>query len=55
MIAAVIALVISAIIMIHHRIKHGYWIDKQDINNHETVALFILGIAIGILIGGDIN
>ena len=41
----------SFVILLHHRVKHGYWIDFEDVNNHETVALFLLGIGIGMFIG----
>ena len=51
MIAAAVFLVLSCAIMIHHRIKHGYWFDKHDVDNHETVALFMLGMAIGTAVG----
>ena len=54
-----IPLIISIIIIIHHFIKHRYdthltFIDKfvqlSDIDNHETWALFFLGISIGMSI-----
>ena len=54
-----IPLTISVIIVIHHFIKHQYdmhlsffdkFIQISDIDNHETWALFFLGISIGMTI-----
>jgi len=38
-------------IMVHHKVKHGYWFDLADIDNHETIALILVGVIIGIIIG----
>jgi len=38
-------------IMLHHKLKHGYFWDIHDIDNHETIALFLIGVIIGIIIG----
>ena len=43
-----ILLILVFLIMLHHLWIHGYLVDIQDIDNHETIALFLLGIAIGI-------
>lgn len=54
-----IPLIVSIIIVVHHFIKHQYdthlsFFDKivqiSDIDNHETWALFFLGISIGMTI-----
>lgn len=53
-----IFLIIGLVIIIHHFIKHendnmphlSKFIQYNDINNHETWALFSFGIAIGIYI-----
>jgi len=50
-IVKLIPFVVSTLVMVHHRIKHGYWIDWEDINNHETVALALTTFGLGLLIG----
>jgi len=37
----------ATMIFIHHYFKHGYWLDIQDVDNHETIALFCLGFGSG--------
>ena len=55
----IIPLLISIVIIFHHYYKHkndknltlfDKFIQIDDINNHETWALFFIGIFIGILI-----
>jgi hypothetical protein len=43
----IVPLIIAVVILLHHLIIHGYLIDLDDIDNHETVALFFLGISLG--------
>jgi hypothetical protein len=49
--AAILCVLIGYIIMVHHSLKHGYWFDWEDINNHETIAIGLWCTALGILLG----
>ena len=51
-ILVIIPLIIAVVILLDHLIIHGYFIDLDDINNHETLALFFLGISLGAYLGG---
>ncbi len=55
----IILFLIIWLLLVHHRWKHRKefkrhpkrrWFQWQDVNNHETVELLILGIIIGLLI-----
>ena len=55
----IIPFIISFIIILHHFIIHyndynpnifNKFFQIKDINNHETVALFFLGIGIGMIL-----
>jgi len=37
-------------VMVHHKVKHGYWFDVHDLDNHETIAVFLLGLLVGSLL-----
>jgi hypothetical protein len=38
-----IAIVLGILLFIHQYMLHGTFIDWEDINNHETTALALLG------------
>jgi len=50
LVSACVFLGLASAIMVHHRLKHGYWIDLEDIDNHETIALFLAGVGLGLLL-----
>ena len=50
-VGCVVPFIGAVLVMVHHRLKHGYWFDWEDINNHETIALFLIGLGIGMLLG----
>jgi len=50
----ILALVGAFLVILHHRIKHHHdlkgwrrWFQIKDADNHETLALFLLGVAVG--------
>ncbi|AFU57310.1 hypothetical protein Ngar_c03620 [Candidatus Nitrososphaera gargensis Ga9.2] len=42
----------AVLIMLHHWNKHGYIIDKNDVNSHEFFAGLASALGAGLLIGG---
>ena len=48
----IVPLIIVVVILLHHLTVHGYFIDLDDIDNHETLALFLLGISLGAYLAG---
>lgn len=56
-IAAVVAVpffVVSFLILLDQYVKIGIWFQSRDIH-HETLALIVLAVGIGILIGAVIS
>ena len=45
-----IPLAVAALILMDHKRNHGYWIDWADINNHDALALLLIGVWIGLMI-----
>jgi len=46
-----IPLSLGFLILLHHKIKKGIWIEKHDVDNHETIALTLISFAFGYAVG----
>ena len=44
-----IPLAVAALILIDHKRNHGVWFQWSDIDNHETVALLLIGVWLGLM------
>ncbi len=45
-----IPLAVAALILIDHKRNHGVWLEWSDFDSHEAVALFLVGIWLGLIV-----
>jgi hypothetical protein len=50
-ILAGLAVFMVILILFHQKVAHGYWFKWADFWHHESIELYFVGLAIGMLFG----
>ena len=48
--AVFIPLILAGVIMLHHYRQHDRLFDWSDIDSHEAIVIFLIGLWLGLLI-----
>jgi len=44
-------LFLIVLLLVHHYAIHGVFFQLEDVNNHETAIMFLIGFLLGFLLG----